>query len=125
MDINKAKEIVQLLADGIDPVTGEVFSEESPYNNPVVIRALFVVLQYVRAPGIKKSVEDRQKDNLENGKPKNAGLKWGDESKEEVASMYSDGKEISELAEYFERTKGAIRSELKHQGLIEEEEHKA
>jgi len=120
MDIYKAKEIVQLLADGVDPTTGEVFPEDSSYNNPAVIRALFLVLGAVRIPRVKKSIEERQKDNLENGKPKNVGLQWTDELKEEVASLYSDGKAIDELAEYFERTKGGIRSELKHQGLIEE-----
>ncbi|EGU61756.1 hypothetical protein VINI7043_21551 [Vibrio nigripulchritudo ATCC 27043] len=35
-------EIVEALANGINPQTGEVLPSESPYNSPDVIRALFL-----------------------------------------------------------------------------------
>ena len=35
--------------------------------------------------------------------------------------MFTNGTPIGELAEYFERTSGAILSQLMHQGLIDEE----
>ena len=38
----KAKEIIEALANGIDPETGEILPAQSPVNNPQVIRALFV-----------------------------------------------------------------------------------
>ena len=60
-----------------------------------------------------------QAQNLANGKPKNAGLAWTKELKQEVAQLFEQGKSTKELAKYFERTDGSIRSELKHQGLIE------
>lgn len=44
MDINKAKEIVAALAEGIDPTTGELLSEDSVYNKGDVVRALYTVL---------------------------------------------------------------------------------
>lgn len=34
-------EILQALADGVDPVSGEMFPPDSPYQQPEVIRALF------------------------------------------------------------------------------------
>ena len=43
MDIFEARSIVKSLAKGVNPVTGEVFGDESPYNHPHIIRALFVV----------------------------------------------------------------------------------
>ena len=48
MELEKAKHIVRLLADGIDPTTGEMFPDGSPYNDPVVIRALFTVIESVK-----------------------------------------------------------------------------
>ena len=40
MDGKKATEIIKMLADGIDPNTGEVFPADSPYQNVDVVRAL-------------------------------------------------------------------------------------
>jgi hypothetical protein len=48
VEIEKAKEIVKLLANGTDSTTGEVFADDSYYNHPMVIRALFTVLNHVR-----------------------------------------------------------------------------
>jgi len=120
MDIVQAKEIVEMLADGIDPVTGEVFPPESCYNNPAIIRALFTILRPVRTPTKtqKKSTREKQDDNISNEKPKNAGFPWTEELKNEIASLFNQGQSIRYLASYFGRTSGAIKSELRHQGLI-------
>ena len=124
MEIEKAKEIVRLLANGTDPNTGEVFGEDSPYNHPIVIRALFTVLDHIRIPKKqnKLSIEEKQAQNMASGKPKNAGLAWTEELKQEVAMLFKEGKSIEDLAQHFERTKGAILSELIHQGIIEQDE---
>jgi hypothetical protein len=37
----EAKTTLERLARGIDPETGEIRAEQSPFNNPQVIRALF------------------------------------------------------------------------------------
>jgi DNA-binding transcriptional ArsR family regulator len=123
MELEKAKEIVRLLADGIDPTTGEVLPKESPYNDPVIIRALFSVLESlkeVRKP--KKTIEQKQQENIDSGRPRNAGLPWTDELKTEVASKFQSGTSVPELSRHLERTKGAIVSELMRQGLIESDE---
>ena len=120
MELEKAKEIIKVLANGIDPTTGEVLPEVSPYNHPSVIRALFTVLESlkdVKKP--KKTIEQKWEDNINAGRPKNTGFPWTDELKIEVASKFRSGASIDELSKYFERTKGAIVSELMKQGLIE------
>ena len=125
MDLEKAKELVRLLAEGVDPTTDEVLPKESPYNEPIVIRALFTViesLKEVQSP--KRTVGQKQQENLNSGKPKNAGLPWTYDLKTEVASKFQSGTSISELSRYFERTKGAIVSELTKQGLIKSGENK-
>ncbi len=120
MELNKAKETIEVLANGINPVTGEVLPGEGPYNDPIVIRALFTVLESIKAiRPPRKTPEQRQNDNVENGKPRNAGLPWTTELKAEVAEKFKQGSSVNALAESFERTSGAITSELVKQGLID------
>ncbi len=38
MELNESRNIVKTLAQGVHPTTGEVFTPESPYNDPMVIR---------------------------------------------------------------------------------------
>ncbi|MBA5238414.1 hypothetical protein L0Y26_13375 [Pectobacterium aroidearum] len=122
MEINEAKDIVTALINGINPTTGETLPEISPYNDPQVIRALFAVLSTINIKKkSKKTFEEKQQENIKTGRPKNAGLAWNDELREQLASNFQNGISINELAIFFERTKGAIMSELAKQGLIEQE----
>ncbi|BDU40377.1 conserved hypothetical protein [Vibrio nigripulchritudo MADA3029] len=118
-------EIVEALANGINPQTGEVLPSESPYNSPDVIRALFYTLDFVKNPPkkatkVKKSLEQKQEDNVANGLPKNAGLPWSQEQRDDLRTQFISGVGITVLAENHGRTNGAITSELKKQGLIED-----
>lgn len=121
METKQAKEIVTLLANGTDPNTGEVYPIDSPYNDPLVIRALFTLLNNVRIPRklTQISIEEKRTRNIAAGKPRNAGLPWSDDLRKELASKFKAGKSAGDLAGYFERTEGAILSELEHQGLID------
>jgi len=46
---NRHLEILQALAAGTDPITGEVFPADSPYNQPEIIRALFFAISQLEA----------------------------------------------------------------------------
>jgi hypothetical protein len=116
MELFKAKQTLEALADGIDPGSGEVLPAESPYNDPSVIRALFVVLDSIRLP--RMTVEQKQQVNLHEGRPKNFGLPWTSEMKDEAASCFEKGSSIDELAMSLGRTRGAVVAELVRQGLV-------
>ena len=47
MNIVRAKEMIISLADGINPVTGEVLSEKDSCNQIEVVRALYTILNYI------------------------------------------------------------------------------
>ena len=55
MDIVVAKEIISALADGINPITGEVLPADSVCNNADVVRAFYAVLNNID-PIVKKKV---------------------------------------------------------------------
>ncbi len=119
MELSESRNIVKALAQGVHPTTGEVFPPESPYNDPKVIRALFSILD-VAASSKKpmKSVEEKRRENLDFGRPRNAGLPWTDDDRAKTASQFKAGKTIEELADTLERSRGAIHAELIRQGLV-------
>ena len=110
MDIIRAKEIVHALADGVDPRTGEILPEESVYNSPEVIRALFTLLERV-------NIDEQANTNLKKDPLRNAGKPWTFEEDEQLRNEFLSEVKISEMAEIHGRTKGAIESRLDHIGL--------
>jgi len=119
MELNQSRQIVNTLAQGIDPTTGEVFPQESPYNNPEVIRALFSILEGVKfAKRPTKSVEERRRDNLELGRPENSGLPWADEDRALIRTGFQDGMAVEKLAGTLGRSSGAIVAEIIRQDLV-------
>lgn len=71
----------------------------------------------------KTTISEKQKINIENGKPKNAGLPWTENLKLELYSLFNKNKSINDLANHFGRTRGAILAELTHQGIIKKEDY--
>lgn len=108
---SQSQQVIRLLAQGINPVTGEVLPNTSPYNEPVVIRALFATLEHVRIPS---------KPRREKEMPAMHGQPWSPEDRERLAAAFMTGESEARLAEAFQRTPGGIRAELLRQGLIEE-----
>lgn len=116
MEIEMALELVRTLATGVNPVTSERFSFDSPYNHPDIVRALFTVLQ--RVPKPRKSGIARQKENVSRGLSLNAGMPWTDVARAEVAESYRAGMLVEDIAKSQERTKKAIVAELVRQQII-------
>lgn len=123
MDQEKAYSIIDALANGIDPNTGEYFPEDSPYNNPDVIRALFYVLRNkLTQKKQKKSLEEKQQENISKGLPKNYGLPWTDETVKYVISQYQTNTSIDVIAQEVARKPSSIIGLLKKKEVITEEQ---
>lgn len=91
MDINRAKEIIRTLADGVDPTTGEVLPAESVYNSPEVIRALFTLLEQVNA-------------ETAGGPLRNTGKPWTNVEDDKLRDEYLSNLKISDIAKEHGRT---------------------
>ena len=111
MDITYAKELLEMLADGVDPNTGEVLSGNDSCNQPDVIRALHLAVTILE----KAEKAEKRERNL----PENAGKPWSTEADEELKTRYLSGEKISSLSKYFQRTRGSIESRLAKLGLID------
>jgi len=113
MDPQKALGMLTSLADGIDPVTGEVFSADSPYQNPDVVRALFVAISALQA----RIATVERSSTL----PDNAGKAWSAAEEQLLIQSFDAGMTETDLAKAHERTKGSIRSRLIRLGKIEQQ----
>ena len=112
MTPSEARKILELLADGVDPETGEVLPGSSPYNSPMVIRALFAALNALNAtPG-----QERRNPDL----PPNSGKAWSAAEDSEMLALFDAGVQVKEIAAKHSRTPGSIASRLVRLGRIKE-----
>ena len=109
MEKAQAVEIIQSLADGVHPLTGELFPPDSPYQNPHVVRALFAALS-----ALKTGKSERKQ-----GQPSNAGKPWSKEEDNQLLALFDAGKTIEELAADYQRTTGGIQARLVKHGRIQ------
>jgi hypothetical protein len=112
MDTNKLIKILRSLADGIDPYTGEIFENGSPYNHPDTVRALYKAIEL-----FKDSYSNTKKEE-EKYLPEWVGEKWTKEEDIELLREFEEKISISELAKIHGRTRGAITSRLIKLGKI-------
>jgi hypothetical protein len=112
MEKQAALHIIQALAQGIDPHTGEAFPAASPYQHPQTVRALFQAAQALADAG---SSSPRASQSA----PENAGKPWTDEDDQTLAVAFDAGKTLAELAERHGRSRVAIQARLIKLGKIE------
>jgi hypothetical protein len=108
----EAKKIIEQLANGIDPETGEILPAQSIFNSPQVIRALFVASKAL--DGATRRA-DRNKSL-----PSNAGRSWSDEEDQGLLATFDDGTSVKEIAAKHGRTQGAIAARLVRLGRIKD-----
>ena len=101
--------IIETLAEGVNPVTGEILPDQSPYNEPLVIRALFTVTQLLR----------QQQSHSEKPLPARAGNSWDAEEDRAIIEEFHTNLPMWVMAEKHLRTRGAIQARLVRLGLIE------
>lgn len=105
MDINRAKEIIKSLAEGIDPTTGEVLASDHVCNQGEVVRALYVALEMM---GKKKQ-----------NQPENAGKPWTAEDENMLRELFTSGAPKKDICKKLKRTETGVAARLVHMGIID------
>ena len=108
MEAKEARKIIDALADGVDPLTGEEFPEGSPWQTAPVVRALSA------ASAALEKVAKRRQVPL----PENTGVRWEEEEEQILVKGHEAGDSIPDLAKRHLRTPGGIRSRLNRLGLL-------
>lgn len=107
----EAKSIIELLANGIDPDSGEILPRKSVLNSPQVIRALFVAVE-----ALDGAVKSAKRMHLQ---PSNIGHSWSDEEDRSLLAMFDSGALIKDIAAKHKRIRGAIHSRLLRFGKLD------
>lgn len=105
MDLQQAKEMLTSLADGVDPLTGEILPEDSVCNQVEMVRAFHCILRVL--PNSPSHLQ-----------PENAGKPWKKEDDELLCIMYDAGNTRKEMSACFKRSRGSIDARLMHLGKI-------
>ena len=107
-----AQEILQIMAKGIDPITGEILPEEHLCNYPEVARALCLAIQSLSADSLVTNLPINKK----NGKL-NAGRPWTKEDLFELEQLYLSGASMDIICKHLQRRERGVQKQLEYLGL--------
>ena len=112
MDIERAKALLGALADGVNPITGEVLPEDDSCNQVEIVRALNIILRALE--------KQPPKANLKS--PENAWRVWTKEDENDLCRMFDAGYTKEEICNHFKRSVDGIAAKLVRLGKISERE---
>jgi hypothetical protein len=112
MELQAARQIIDTLAQGVHPVTGEVMPEDSPYNAPPVIRALFAVSNALDGAAPAAAPKPRREP------PPNAGKVWLPDEDDKLESAFAAGIDVKQMAKELGRTAWAVEARLAKLGKV-------
>jgi len=113
MSPQEAQTILQALVIGVDPETGEILSETSPFNNIKVVRALYLAMHAIGSKLPK--TEKHKKDHPEhNGKP------WTEEEDKDLVAAFKAAAPNGQIELRHKRSSGGIAARLVKLGLLED-----
>ena len=110
MNISEAKNVIESIANGLDPETNENLPDQAYLNRPQVIRALFLAVRGL------DHLEQLERKGI--GLADNAGKPWSGSEEASLLSDYDTGIAGKELSAKHRRTRGAIAARLVKLGRI-------
>jgi hypothetical protein len=114
MELQAARQIIDTLAQGVHPVTGEVMPDDSPYNAPPVIRALVAASRALQG---KPKAPDRT-ERVVRVQPSNQGKPWSAEDDARLEAAYAEGIELKLVAQELGRSPFGVESRLVKLGKL-------
>jgi hypothetical protein len=116
MDQAKALNIVSTLANGVNPITGEVFPPDSPYQTSEIVRALFVAARAL--DGTARVQPPAREARPRSESLPNVGKPWSSEEDTRLLAEFDRGRSPRELASVHGRTLAGIEARLEKLGRI-------
>jgi len=103
MEREQALKILNTLANGIHPATGEQFAADSPYQHPDTVRALYESIRLLQGAQV----------------PGNTLNRWTSEEEEKLAGDFDAGKSVDEIVRGHTRSRAAIEARLVKLGRLD------
>jgi hypothetical protein len=117
MEREQTLRVLNALANGIHPATGEKFAADSPYQHPDTVRALFDAMRAVEGEGAAAPAQapERRPALPQSG----SGSRWTGEEEQRLASAFDAGRTVDELARAHSRSRAAIEARLVRLGKMD------
>lgn len=113
MQLEAALPIVRALADGVNPITGEAYPDQSPYAEPRTLRALYAAVDIME----KEFAREKRKERL----PANFGKPWTEGEDRSLLGEFDSGIDLADIARRHQRTVSSVRLRLEKLGKIQPE----
>ena len=120
MDEGKIVAILSALANGVNPVTGEVFPNDSPYQQTEVVRALYAAIERLKGAQPAAAPKPRPRGDT----PSNVGKPWSEDEDRRLLAEFDRGRKPAELARELGRTLAGIEARLEKLGRLSASERK-
>lgn len=115
MEREQTLKILNALANGVHPATGERFAADSPYQHPDTVRALYESIRIMQATQAAPAARDQ---NSASGASRR-GNPWTPEEEESLASAFDAGKSVEEIVRGGTRSRAAIEARLVKLGRLD------
>ncbi|MBI3042152.1 MAG: hypothetical protein HYY78_04915 [Betaproteobacteria bacterium] len=118
MEKEQTLRILNALANGVHPATGEKFAADGPYQHPDTVRALFEAMRAVEGggtPAPAPAPTERRPALPQSG----SGSRWSSEEEQRLASAFDAGRTVDELARAHGRSRAAIEARLVRLGKMD------
>jgi hypothetical protein len=110
MQTSEALRIIHTLADGVDPVSGELLAPDSAYQQPQLMRALYACIRALE--------RQEQRERRGFALPANAGKPWDEGEDQSLKERFDQGTSVKEIAREHARTEAAIQARLEKFGRL-------
>ena len=111
MDEVTALKVIDTLANGVNPMTGELLAADNPCQQPDVLRALWLASRALQ--------EQRLRILRQSTLPANVGKPWSEEENNALIAEFHEGRAMSEIASLHQRTQAGIQARLEKLGLVQ------
>ena len=115
MEKEQTLRILNALANGVHPATGEKFAADGPYQHPDTVRALFEAMHAVESTAAASPAAPGKPAFPQSG----AGSRWSAEEEERLAGGFDAGRTVDELARAHNRSRAAIEARLVRLGKMD------
>jgi hypothetical protein len=119
MEREQTIRILNALANGVHPATGEKFAADSPYQHPDTVRALFEAIRIFGGGAAHAPASSPERKAAPPPPQSGSGSRWTNEEEERLAAAFDAGRTVDELARAHSRSRAAIEARLVRLGKMD------
>jgi len=119
MEREQTLRILNALANGVHPATGEKFAADGPYQHPDTVRALFEAMRAVEGGGAPAPAPAPERKAAPAMPQSGPGSRWSAEEEQRLATAFDAGRTVDELARAHGRSRASIEARLVRLGKMD------